>query len=113
VVPWERKEYIPEHWFKEHEANVGAQLTRIAGWLSQGSKRRIHQKVLYGKPGPSLLACAEELDADLIVAGTHGRGLLGRIFGGETVAKLVRGARRSVLVFPSIAAFQGFDKPES
>ncbi|MGZ3333194.1 MAG: universal stress protein [Gemmatimonadaceae bacterium] len=113
VVPWERKEYIPEHWFKEHEANVGSQLTRIAGWLKQGSKRRIHQKVLYGKPGPSLLACAEELDADLIVAGTHGRGLLGRILGGETVAKLVRGARRSVLVFPSIAAFQGLDKPET
>jgi nucleotide-binding universal stress UspA family protein len=112
VVPWERKEYIPENWFKEHEANVGAQLTRIAGWLKQGSKRRIHQRVLYGKPGPSLLACAEELDADLIVAGTHGRGLLGRILGGETVAKLVRGARRSVLVFPAIAAFQGFDGPE-
>lgn len=112
VVPWERKDYIPEHWFKEHEANVAAQLTRIAGWLKQGSKRRIHQKVLYGKPGPSLLASAEELDADLIVAGTHGRGILGRILGGETVAKLVRGARRSVLVFPSIAAFQGFDKPQ-
>jgi len=31
---------------------------------------------------------------------------------GETVAKLVRGARRSVLVFPAIAAFQGFDGPE-
>lgn len=112
VVPWERKDYIPEHWFKEHESNVGAQLTRIAGWLNHGSKRRIHQRILYGKPGPSLLACAEELDADLIAAGTHGRGILGRILGGETVAKLVRGARRSVLVFPSIAAFQGFDKPE-
>jgi nucleotide-binding universal stress UspA family protein len=112
VVPWERKEYIPEHWFKDHEANVSAQLTRIAGWLNQGGKRRVHQKVLYGRPGPSLLACAEDLNADLIVAGTHGRGVLGRILGGETVAKLVRGARRSVLVFPSIAAFQGFDKLE-
>jgi len=111
VVPWDRKEYIPEHWFKEHETNIGAQLTRVTGWLNQDSKRRIHQKVLYGKPGPSLLACAEELDADLIVAGTHGRGLLGRILGGETVAKLVRGARRSVLVFPAAAAFR-FDQPK-
>jgi nucleotide-binding universal stress UspA family protein len=112
VVPWDRKEYIPEHWFKEHEANIGAQLRRVTGWLNQDSKRRIHQKVLYGKPGPSLLACAEELDADLIVAGTHGRGMLGRILGGETVAKLVRGARRSVLVLPAAAAFQGFDQPK-
>lgn len=112
VVPWERKDYIPEHWFRENEANVAAQLTRVAGWLDQGSKGRIHQKVLYGKPGPSLLACAEELDADLIVAGTHGRGFLSRMPGGETVAKLVRGARRSVLVLPAAAAFQRFDQPE-
>jgi nucleotide-binding universal stress UspA family protein len=112
VVPWDRREYVPEHWFREHERNVGAQLTRVAGWLNQGNKRPIHQKVLYGKPGPSLLACADELDADLVVAGTHGRGLLGRVLGGETVAKLVRGARRSVLVFPAVAAFQGLDQPE-
>jgi nucleotide-binding universal stress UspA family protein len=110
VVPWERKEYIPEHWFKENEANVAAQLTRVTGWLDRGNSFRIHQKILYGKPGPSLLACAEELDADLIVAGTHGRGILGRILGGETIAKLVRGARRSILVLPAAAAFQGFDQ---
>jgi nucleotide-binding universal stress UspA family protein len=115
VVPWDRKEYIPEHWFKEHEASVAAQLTRVTGWLDPGSKCRMHQKILYGRPGPSLLACADELDADLIVAGTHGRGILGRMLGGETVAKLVRGARRSVLVLPAAAAFQVVDegKPES
>jgi nucleotide-binding universal stress UspA family protein len=111
VVPWERKDYIPEHWFREHEAHIGAQLTRVIGWLDHGTKCRMHQKILYGKPGPSLLACAEELDADLIVAGTHGRGLLGRMLGGETLAKLVRGARRSVLVLPAAAAFQRFDQP--
>jgi nucleotide-binding universal stress UspA family protein len=111
VVPWERKDYIPEHWFREYEAHIAAQLTRVTGWLDRGTKCRIHQKVLYGKPGPSLLACAEELDADLIVAGTHGRGFVGRMLGGETVAKLVRGARRSVLVLPAAAAFQRFDQP--
>jgi nucleotide-binding universal stress UspA family protein len=113
VVPWERKDYIPEHWFRAHEANIGAQLTRVTGWLDQGTKCRMHQKILYGKPGPSLLACAEELDADLIVAGTHGRGLLGRMLGGQTLAKLVRGARRSVLVLPAAAAFRRFDQPET
>jgi nucleotide-binding universal stress UspA family protein len=112
VVPWERKEYIPEHWFREHEAHVGAELTRVTGWLDRSTKCRMHQKVLYGKPGPSLLACAEEIDAELIVAGTHGRGLFKRMLGGETLAKLVRGAGRSVLVLPAAAAFQRFDQPE-
>jgi len=112
VVPWERKDYIPEQWFRAHEANIGAQLARVTGWLDKGTKYRMHQKVFYGKPGPSLLACAEELDADLIVAGTHGRGLFKRMLAGETLAKLVRGARRSVLVLPAAAAFQRFDQPD-
>ncbi|HMI55476.1 MAG TPA: universal stress protein [Gemmatimonadaceae bacterium] len=106
VVPWERKDYIPAHWFREHEAYIGGQLKRVAGWLGGDTTCRIHQKVLYGRPGPSLLACAEELDADLVVAGTHGGGLMGRMLEGQTVAKLVRGARRSVLVLPVAAAFQ-------
>ena len=113
VVPWERKYYIPEHWFREHESYIDGQLKRVAGWLDHLPETRIHQKVLYGRPGPSLLACAEELEADLVVAGTHGRGFLGRIVGGETVSKLVRGARRSVLVFPAAAAFQQLEMPES
>lgn len=112
VVPWERKDYIPENWFREHEAYVGGQLKRVIGWLDRPGGAPIHHEVLYGKPGPSLLAYAEKLDADLIVAGTHGRGLLGRMMGGETVAKLVRGARRSVLIFPAAAAFQRFDEPD-
>ena len=112
VVPWERKEYIPEQWFREHEAYVASELTRVTGWLDQSRKFRVHHKILYGKPGPSLLACAEDLDADLIVAGTHGRGFVGRMLGGETLSKLVRGARRSVLVLPAAAAFQRFDRLE-
>lgn len=111
VVPWERRNYIPEQWFREHEAYVGSELTRVSGWLDQSKKFRIHQRVLYGKPGPSLLACAEDLDADLLVAGTHGRGFVGRMLGGETLSKVVRGARRSVLVLPAAAAFQRFDRP--
>ena len=110
VVPWERKEYIPEHWFRDHEAYISGQLTRVSGWVDHDSNRRIHRRVLYGKPGPVLLACAEEIDADLIVAGTHGRNLFGRMLGGETVPKLVRGAHRSVLVVPHAAAFQQFDQ---
>ena len=111
VVPWERNEYVPEQWFRDHEAYIAGQLKRVAGWLNHQDKVRIHQKILYGKPGASILACAENLEADLIVAGTHGRGFLGRALGGQTVAKLVRGARRSLLVLPHAAAFQPFDSP--
>jgi len=111
AVPWERKDYVPEHWFREHETYIASQLKRVAGWLDHGDKCRIHQRVLYGKPWSCIVTCAEDLNADLIVAGTHGRAFLARVLGGETVAKLVRGARRSVLVLPHAAAFQRIDPP--
>jgi len=110
VVPWERSQYVPEHWFREHEEHIAAQLKRVSGWLNHDAASRIHQKVLYGKPGPVLLACAEDLQADLIVAGTHGRGFWGRVLGGETISKLIRGARCSVLVLPHASTFQKFER---
>jgi nucleotide-binding universal stress UspA family protein len=112
VVPWERKEYVPEQWFRDHEAHVGSQLARVTGWLDQRCNYRMHQRILYGNPAPSLLACAEELDADLIVAGTHSRGFIGRVLGGETLSKLVRGTRCSMLVLPAAAAFDGAQPPD-
>src|SRR5580765_6978543 len=65
VVPWERSQYVPEHWFREHEEHIAAQLKRVGGWLNHDAASRIHQTILYGKPGPALLGCAEELRADL------------------------------------------------
>lgn len=111
VVPWERKEYIPEDWFRAHEARVGAELTRVARWLDESKKFHTSTRILYGKPASTLLAYAEESGADLIVAGSHGRGLVGRLLGGQTIAKLIRGARCSVLVLPAAAAFRLFETP--
>ncbi len=112
VVPWERNMYVPETWFQEHEAYIAAHLKRVSGWLDDDQTSRIHQKIIYGKPGPALLACAEELEADLIVAGTHGRNFVGRMLGGETVSKLVRGARCSVLVLPHAASSRRLPQAE-
>lgn len=100
VVPWERKEYIPEEWFRAHETKVGSELSRVAKWLGAGRGVHTIQRVMYGRAAPSLLSAAEELRADLIVAGSHHRGLIGRILAGQTVARLIRGARCSVLVQP-------------
>jgi nucleotide-binding universal stress UspA family protein len=105
VVPWKRTPYVPEEWILTHEASVSAQLSRVIGWLKRLAPYRIGQRILYGRPGHTLLAYAEELDADLIATGTHGRSAVKRVLGGQTVDKLIRGARCSVLVFPAAAAF--------
>jgi hypothetical protein len=109
VVPWERKEYIPEDWFRAHEQRVGGELTRVIRWLDEKRESHISPRILYGKPASALLAYAEQFGADLIVAGSHGRSLVGRLLAGQTIAKLIRGARCSVLVLPAAAAFRLFE----
>ena len=107
VVPWKRTPNVPDEWVRTYEASVNAQLSRVIGWLNRKRGFRIGQRILYGRPGVTLLKYAEELDVDLIATGTHGRTAVKRLLGGQTVDKLVRGARCSVLVFPAAAAFHG------
>jgi nucleotide-binding universal stress UspA family protein len=49
-------------------------------------------------PAPAILDVAEEVDADLIVLGTHGRGGLRRMVLGSVADKVIRGTSRAVLV---------------
>lgn len=110
VVPWERREYVPEDWFRAHESSVGAELTRVARWLDGSRSLRISHRILYGKPASTLLRYAEELESDLIVAGSHARTLIGKALAGQTIPKLIRGARCSLLVLPAAAAFKPYEQ---
>ncbi len=60
----------------------------------------IQRTVLVGDPAKAVLELAEQTNADLIVAGSHGHGFLTRLVLGSVSQKLVRGARCSVLVAP-------------
>ncbi|MBT6178585.1 MAG: universal stress protein [Deltaproteobacteria bacterium] len=55
-------------------------------------------KVLRGKPADSIIELAQEVRAELIVAGTHGRDGIERLMLGSVAEALVRGAPCSVLV---------------
>lgn len=110
VIPWERREYIPGKWLREYEAHVTEQLVRVIGWLDRKGEYQVERKILYGRPGTAIPEFAEEMNADLIVSGTHGRSPLSRMLVGETLARIVRGAKRSVLALPAAAAFRGFHR---
>lgn len=64
----------------------------MKGWRSEA------RVVLDFQAAPALLDVAEELDADLIVVGTHGRGGLRRLILGSVADKVIRGTHRPVLV---------------
>lgn len=55
-------------------------------------------------PAPAILELAEEVDADLIVVGTHGRGGLPRLILGSVADKVIRGTHRPVLVHRGVGS---------
>lgn len=60
----------------------------------------VHLHALDGDPVPELLDLAARLPADLIAAGSHGRGFLGRLLLGSVSTGLLRRAACPVLLAP-------------
>lgn len=80
------------------EARMREYLERVAAqdWLAG---RAVEVRVVADyKPAPAILDVATELDADLIVLGTHGRGGFRRLILGSVADKVIRGTRRAVFV---------------
>lgn len=59
--------------------------------------------VILGRPAPSIVACATENKADLIVVGSQGKGGIERLLLGSVASKVVQTADRPVLVVKSRA----------
>lgn len=62
---------------------------------------RVEMATASGAPARELLAFAGRIDADLIVAGTHGRGFFSRLVLGSVATQLVRHSTCAVLVTPA------------
>lgn len=73
---------------------------------------RVRTLTLSGNPGRELLAFARAARADLIVLGTHGRGLLQRLMLGSVANRVVRGvADAAVLIVPTERPAEVPDQP--
>ena len=68
--------------------------------------RTFEVAAITGHPGPALAEFAESVQADLVVAGTHGYGFVDRLLLGSVCTSLLRHAQCSVLGVPNSAALQ-------
>ncbi len=57
-------------------------------------------RVVIGQPVPLILSVADELNADVIVMGTHGKGIIEHAFLGSVAEKVLRKANRPVFTIP-------------
>ena len=73
--------------------------TEIAKLVAEAQERGISSRdvVIQGKPAPEIIRFAREHEVDMIVLGTHGRGLLDHALFGSTTERVVRKAPCPVL----------------
>jgi nucleotide-binding universal stress UspA family protein len=99
---------------KPDEERTWSQILRDQSKIEAGNKlaeyvhehapsAQIHQVVSPDYPAYALCRAAREMDADVMVVGTHRQGILGRLLIGSTAARCLRIAPMPVLMVPESA----------
>ena len=88
-------------WEEEYERVAADQLEKFRQALAAPRTMRVETAILIGKPAQALTEFANKIEADLIVSGTHGIGMMRRIFIGSVAAGLLHKTEKSLLVVPA------------
>lgn len=100
VVPRDISMGVWPAWDDAYENAVKASFAELRGRLRIPDSMSAEESVLYGDPARELLKQAQTMQADLIVAGTHGHNVIARALLGRVSTKLIRGADCSVFILP-------------
>ncbi len=93
--------YIPELGDPRLIEECRLRLTQLAKSITD---LPVEQRLIMGAPGPSILETAKDVDADMIVMGTHGRSGLMRVLLGSVAEYVLRHAPCPVLSIKPQAA---------
>ncbi|MEJ2431894.1 MAG: universal stress protein [Pseudolabrys sp.] len=83
--------------FQNPGQHTNSQQVSFSQLLSEVDQGRVRDVVIQGKPAPEIIRFAREHEVDMIVLGTHGRGLLDHALFGSTTERVVRKAPCPVL----------------
>jgi nucleotide-binding universal stress UspA family protein len=82
--------------FQEISGYAKAELTKL-GAVARDKKVEVVEQVVQGKPSAEIIRFARETEVDMIVLGTHGKGMLDQALFGSTTERVVRRAPCPVL----------------
>jgi nucleotide-binding universal stress UspA family protein len=88
-------------WLSTYDEGVGPSFERVKAELDVASSVVVETVTLQGKPAREIANFARSVDADLIVTGSRGAGLMDRILVGSTATGLIRAGVCSVYAVPS------------
>jgi nucleotide-binding universal stress UspA family protein len=91
-----------EELVRAQRARIDEASTRLRTLVPESARDWCHPEpmVVVGKPAREIVRAAGEINADLIVMGTHSRDAVSRVFFGSTANGVVRGAPCAVLTVP-------------
>jgi nucleotide-binding universal stress UspA family protein len=92
----ELKKYLAQE-----EINAAGELTAFLGKIALRPSGHV-LRLVQSSPAETILACAREERADLIIVGTHGRTGLGKLLLGSVAEHILRIADRDVLAVPMV-----------
>ena len=87
----------------QRHSDLPGRISRFLTGLDLPPTLALQVHVVDGRPAERLIELAEDVGAELIVVGRHGRGVLERLLVGSVATQVLRGAQRSVLVVPEPA----------
>jgi nucleotide-binding universal stress UspA family protein len=96
-------EFVPTasgEWHPEHLRQLETRLEEFGAGLDLPEGWTVRTRVLEGEPSHEILAYAEEVEADMLVAGSHGHSFVGRLLMGSVSTRLIRGTSSTILIVP-------------
>jgi len=98
AIPAEEGE-IDEDYLKEQELELEAVHRRLIDtYFAKGSGLLVESKILHGDPADKIVKYADQVDADLVMIGTRGRGKFASVLLGSVSEKVAHHSKRSVLI---------------
>lgn len=88
---------------REYELALPEAFEQITAGVDIPAGIRIERVTLRGNVSRTILEFAESVDADLLVAGSHGRGAIRRLIVGSVATRLLRETPCSILIVPRAA----------
>lgn len=88
-------------WMAVFGEGIGPAFERVQAEIGLPGSVKVETVTKTGKPSRETLAFAQSVNADLIVTGSRGAGLVDRILVGSTATGIIRGAECAVFAVPS------------
>lgn len=103
VIPeftWTVAGPVVNEWATAYRAEARERVRQLAHELALSGRVTVREHVRVGDPAEEILKLANELGADLVATGSHGRGYFARMILGSVSGRLIHESRSAILISP-------------